>query len=127
MIGARRIVKAREHMLGLLKRGGKVFTVMIPTVRTWTLLLIIGQMIQPDSIVCDSLHSYDALSASEFHHVRINHSQRFAGRQNHIDGIANFQNQTKRYLLRFNDISTESFILFLKRAALQCRRPQRVA
>lgn len=102
-------------VFGLLKRGGKVFTVMIPNVRTTTLMPIMEQMIQPDSIVyTDGLHSYDALDVSEFHHVRINHSQRFVDRQNHINGIENFWNQAKRHLRRFNGIPTGSFSLFLK-------------
>ena len=38
-------------VFGLLKRGGRVFTVMIPNARTATLLPIMERMILPDSIV----------------------------------------------------------------------------
>ena len=49
-------------VFGLLKRGGKVYTVVIPNVRTATLLPIIERMIRPDSIVyTDGFRSYDAL------------------------------------------------------------------
>ncbi len=63
---------------GLLKRGGKVYTVMIPNARTATLMPIMERMILPDSVVyTDGFSSYDALDVSGFHHVRINHSERF--------------------------------------------------
>lgn len=102
-------------VFGLLKRGGRVFTVMIPNSRTDTLLPIMERMILPDSIVyTDGFTSYDALDVSDFHHVRINHSERFADRHNHINGIENFWNQAKRHLRRFNGIPKDSFFFFLK-------------
>jgi transposase-like protein len=59
----------------------------------------------PDSIVyTDTFRSYNALDVSDFHHMRINHSELFANRQNHINGIENFWNQTKRYMRKFNGI-----------------------
>ena len=102
-------------VFGLLKRGGRVYTMMIPNARTDTLLPIMERMILPDSIVyTDSFGSYDALDVSSFHHARINHSQLFADQHNHINGIENFWNQAKRHLRRFNGIPKESFFLFLK-------------
>ena len=102
-------------VFGLLKRGGRVRTVMIPNARTSTLLPIMERMILPDSIVyTDAFTSYDALDVSDFHHVRINHSERFGDQENHINGIENFWNQAKRHLRRFNGIPKESFFLFLK-------------
>ena len=63
-------------VFGLLKRGGKVYAVIIPNARTETLLPIIESKIKPDSIVyTDSFKAYDVLDVSDFHHVRINHSQ----------------------------------------------------
>ncbi len=51
----------------------------------------------PDGIVCtDSLSSYGKPDVSSFIHHRINHSKKFADRQNHINGIGNFWNQAKR-------------------------------
>jgi transposase len=105
----------KTPVFGLLKRGGRVYTVMIPNARTDTLMPIMERMILPDSIVyTDSFRSYDALDVSSFHHVRINHSDRFADQHNHINGIENFWNQAKRHLRRFNGIPKESFFLFLK-------------
>ena len=51
---------------------------------------------------------------SEFKHYRINHSNIFADKLNHINGIENFWNQAKRHLRRFNGIPKAQFHLFLK-------------
>ena len=102
-------------VFGLLKRGGKVYAVIIPNARTETLLPIIESKIKPDSIVyTDSFKAYDVLDVSDFHHVRINHSQLFAEDRNHINGIENFWNQAKRHLRRYNGIPKHHFHLYLK-------------
>jgi transposase len=102
-------------VFGLLKRGGKVFTKVIPDAKTATLMPIMREKILPDSIVyTDSWGSYNVLDVSEFKHYRINHSKLFADKGNHINGIENFWNQAKRHLRRFNGIPREHFCLFLK-------------
>lgn len=102
-------------VFGLLKRGGKVYTAIVPNAKTETLLPIIEEKIQPDSIVyTDTFRAYNALDVSDFHHVRINHSELFADKQNHINGIENFWNQAKRHLRRFNGIKSTNFYYFLK-------------
>ena len=65
-------------------------------------------------IYTDAYKSYDVLNFSEFKHYRINHSQRFADRLNHINGIENFWSQAKRHLRQFNGIPRSHFHLFLK-------------
>lgn len=102
-------------VFGLLKRGGKVYTAIIPDAKTDTLLPIIQEHVQPDSIVyTDTFRSYNALDVSDFHHRRINHSKLFADKQNHINGIENFWNQAKRHMRKFNGIKSENFYWFLK-------------
>jgi len=102
-------------VFGLLKRGGKVFTAIIPNAKTETLLPIIQEKVMPDSIVyTDTFRAYNALDVSEFYHRRINHSKLFADKQNHINGIENFWNQAKRHLRRFNGIKQDNFYWFLK-------------
>ena len=102
-------------VFGLLKRGGKVFTAIVPNARTETLLPIIEERVTPDSIVyTDTFKAYNALDVTEFHHMRINHSKLFADRANHINGIENFWNQAKRHLRRFNGIKPNNFHWFLK-------------
>ena len=102
-------------VFGLLKRGGKVYTAIIPNAKTETLLPIIKERVQPDSVVyTDTFKSYNALDVSDFHHRRINHSTLFADEKNHINGIENFWNQAKRHMRRFNGIKPESFYWYLK-------------
>ena len=102
-------------VFGLLKRGGKVYTAIIPNAKTETLLPIIQQQVKPDSIVyTDTFRAYNALDVSDFHHRRINHSTLFADRENHINGIENFWNQAKRHLRKFNGIKPDNFYWFLK-------------
>ena len=81
---------------GMLKRHGKVYTVIVENTKEATLMPAIANKIRPDSFVyTDTYHSYDALDVSEFHHHRINHSEEFANQKNHINGIENFWNQAK--------------------------------
>ena len=102
-------------VFGILKRGGKVFTVVVDDTRSNTLLPIIAGKIAPDSVVyTDSYKSYNALDISDFHHERINHSMLFAKGKSHINGIENFWNQSKRVLRKYNGIDRKSFPLFLK-------------
>ena len=102
-------------VFGLLKRGGKVYTAIIPNAKTETLLPIIEDNVEPDSIVyTDTFKAYNALDVSAFRHRRINHSRLFADSANHINGIENFWNQAKRHLRRFNGIKPANFYWFLK-------------
>jgi transposase len=102
-------------VFGLLKRGGKVYTAIVPNAKTETLLPIIEEKVEPDSIVyTDTFRSYNALDVTAFHHRRINHSKLFADKQRHINGIENFWNQAKRHLRKFNGIKQENFYWFLK-------------
>ncbi|MCI5047965.1 MAG: IS1595 family transposase [Aquisalinus sp.] len=102
-------------VFGLLKRGGRVYTIAVKDTKADTLIPIIACKVQPDSIVyTDSYRSYDVLDITDFHHMRINHSELFADRQNHINGIENFWNQAKRHLRRYNGIPRQNFDLFLK-------------
>ena len=102
-------------VFGLLKRGGRVYAVMIPDAKSRTLLGIMRDRIKPDSVVyTDSFRSYDVLDVSEFHHERVNHSEEFVDGRNHINGIENFWNQAKRHLRRYNGVPKSHFHLFLK-------------
>lgn len=102
-------------MFGLLKRNGKVFTMIIPDAKANTLMPIIRQQVKPDSIVyTDTWRSYNVLDVSEFKHHRINHNKLFANKHNHINGIENFWNQAKRHMRKFNGVPKDYFHLFLK-------------
>lgn len=102
-------------VFGILKRGGKVYTKVIPDASSKTLIPIITHKILPDSIVyTDCWTAYNAIDVTQFHHHRINHSKLFADKKNHINGIENFWNQAKRWLRKYNGIPKKSFPLFLK-------------
>ena len=102
-------------VFGLLKRGGNVYTKIIPDASSTTLMPIIKRKVIPDSIVySDCWRGYNVLDVSEFKHYRINHSKLFAAKRNHINGIENFWNQAKRHMRKFNGVPKEHFGLFLK-------------
>ena len=111
-------------VFGLLKRGGKVYTKVIPDAKSKTLMPIIEEKVIPDSIVySDCWRGYNALDVSDFKHFRINHSELFADKENHINGIENFWNQAKRHLRKFNGIPKDSFPLFLKECEWRFNNP----
>ena len=106
-------------VFGILKRGGRVYTVMVPNVARTTLMPIIRQKVRPDSVVyTDGFVSYAVLDVSGFRHHRIDHERTFSdgagGHGVHINGIENFWSQAKRHLRRYNGIPRAQFPLFLK-------------
>ena len=112
-------------VFGLLKRGGKVYTKVIPDAKADTLMPIIREKVIPDSIVySDCWRGYNVLDVSEFKHYRINHSKLFADRHNHINGIENFWNQAKRHMRKFNGVPKEHFPLFLKECEWRFNNPK---
>jgi transposase len=111
-------------VFGLLKRGGRVYTKIIPDASSETLCPIIERKVIPDSIVySDSWRGYNALDVSEFKHFRINHSKLFADKKNHINGIENFWNQAKRHMRKFNGVPRQHFGLFLKECEWRFNNP----
>jgi transposase len=93
-------------VFGILKRGGRVYTQVISDAKSKTLMPIIREKVQPDSIVySDCWRGYNVLDVSEFKHYRINHSKLFANERNHINGIENFWNQAKRHMRKFNGLA----------------------
>ena len=112
-------------VFGLLKRGGRVYTKIIPDARSATLIPIIERNVVPDSIVySDCWKAYNVLDVSAFKHFRINHSKRFADKRNHINGIENFWNQAKRHMRKFNGVPKEHFPLFLKECEWRFNNPE---
>jgi len=106
----------KTAVFGILKRNGKVYTIVVADTKQTTLMPVIKRNIKPDSFVyTDSYRSYNALDVSEFKHFRVNHSKEFTcGKNNHINGIENFWNQSKRTLRKYNGIDKKNFHLFLK-------------
>ena len=102
-------------VFGLLKRCGKVYNNIIPDASGTTLMPIIERKVVQDSIVYSNFwRRYNVLNMSDFHHFRVIHSTLFADRHNHINGIENFWNQSKRHMRKFNCVPRAYFGLFLK-------------
>ena len=111
-------------VFGLLKRGGKVYTKIIPDASSASLMPIIERKVIPDSIVySDCWRGYNVLDVSDFKHYRINHSKLFSDKGNHINGIENFWNQAKRHMRKFNGVPKETFGLFLKECEWRFNNP----
>lgn len=111
-------------VFGVLKRGGRVYTQIIPDAKSDTLMPIIERKVIPDSIVySDCWRGYNVLDVSDFKHYRINHSKLFANKHNHINGIENFWNQAKRHMRKFNGVPKEHFELFLKECEWRFNNP----
>ena len=111
-------------VFGILKRGGHVYTKVIPNTKAKTLMGIMQERIIPDSIVyTDTYRSYNVLDVSEFKHYRINHSKRFVKKHKHINGIENFWNQAKRHMRKFNGVPRQHFPLFLKECEWRFNTP----
>jgi len=107
-------------VFGMLKRHGKVYTVIVHDTSANSLMYEVTNKIKLHSIVySDSYQSYTALDVSGFHHHRINHAKGFASKRNHINGIENFWNLAKRVLRKYNGIDKRSFPLFLKECAFR--------
>ena len=86
-----RVADGKVPVFDLLKRNGKVYTVIIPDAKSDTLLPIIREKVKPNSIVyTDTFRSYNALDVSEFKDYRIKHSKLFAKKHNHTNDIENY-------------------------------------
>ncbi len=103
-------------VFGILKRGGRVYALPVADATSQTLLTALKTRVQADSVVyTDSLASYNILDIAGFKHRRVNHSKTFVNKRgNHINGIENFWNQSKRVLRKYNGVPRKHFFLFLK-------------
>ncbi|WP_146661561.1 IS1595 family transposase [Anaerohalosphaera lusitana] len=122
--GARRVrgvrgrgAKGKHIVFGLIKRGGKVYTQVVRNCSKSTLMPIIKQKVDKDSIVyTDGFKTYDGLVDFGYKkHYRVKHGENeFAEGHNHINGIENFWAIAKGRLNKFRGISKGTFALHLK-------------
>jgi len=107
----------KQPVFGLLKRGGKVYTEIIPNCKKRVLQPIIRGKIDPSAIVyTDGWRGYDGLVDVGYDkHYRVNHGENEFSKGNgiHINGIENFWSFTKRRLSKFNGVK-KNFDLHLK-------------
>ena len=121
--GARRVRGKRGRgaggktpVVGLLKRGGKVFTEIVENCSKQALMPIIkGQVLSAATIYTDGWKSYDGLVLGGDKHHRIHHHKnQFARGKNHVHGIESFWSFTKLRLAKLRGIRAHYFFLHLK-------------
>lgn len=104
-------------VFGLLKRGGKVFTQIVPDAKAASLKPIIRGRVTLDSqIHTDGWKAYDGLVDMGYEkHYRVHHgNNEFARGKKHINGIESFWSFAKRRLRKFNGLPKHVFYLHLK-------------
>jgi len=121
--GARRVrgkrgrgAKGKVPVVGILKRGGKVYTKVVKKCSREELLPIIkGKILEETTVYTDGWKSYDGLVLDGYKHYRIYHSKNeFARGKNHINGIESFWSFAKTRMVKLRGIRKEKFLLHLK-------------
>lgn len=114
----------KQPVFGIVERGGRVYTEIVPKCDKKTLQAIIRGKVSTETIVhTDKWRGYDGLVDVGFDkHRRINHTEEFSdGKGNHINGIENFWSFTKRRLAKFNGVKV-NFELHLKECEWRYRK-----
>jgi len=121
--GARRVrgkrgrgAAGKTPVIGLLKRGGKVFTEIVENCSRQALEPIIkGQVLSETTIYTDGWKSYDGLVLGGYKHHRIHHHRNeFARGKNHVNGIESFWSFAKLRMAKLRGIRADSLIIHLK-------------
>lgn len=117
----------KQPVFGIIERGGRVFTEIVPDVKKKTLQRIIrGQVALDSTIISDGFRAYDGLVDVGYDaHLRLtkyyNRPTRFADGAVHINGIEAFWSFTKRRLAKFNGTRV-NFELHLKECEWRWRK-----
>lgn len=104
-------------VFGILQRGGKVYTEIVPNCAKTTLQAIIRGRVDPDSIIhSDQWRGYNGLVDLGYKkHYRVHHGDdEFARGRTHINGIESFWSFAKRRLMKFHGVPRNTFYLHLK-------------
>ena len=121
--GARRVrgkrgrgASGKTPVIGLLKRGGKVFTQIVENCSKAALVPIIkGQVLSEATVYTDGWKSYDGLILDGYKHHRIHHHKNeFARGKNHVNGIESFWSFPKLRLAKLHGLRPICFPLHLQ-------------
>jgi transposase len=121
--GARRVrgkrgrgAAGKTPVIGLLKRGGKVFTPIVENCSKAELMPVIkGRVLSAATVYTDGWKAYDGLVLGGYKHHRIHHHEnQFARGKNHVNGIESFWSFTKLRLAKLRGIRNPFLILHLK-------------
>jgi transposase-like protein len=103
--------KDKTPVLGMLERGGKVRTIVVPNRRKGPLHKEIRNHVAAESaLYTDALQSYDGLS-QEYGHKVIDHAEKYVDGKVHTNGLENFWSLLKRGI-NGTYVSVEPFHLF---------------
>ena len=122
--GARRVkgkrgrgARGKTPVFGILQRGGKVYTEVVPDCAKKTLQAIIRGKVDPDTVIhSDQWRGYNGLVDMGYKkHYRVRHgADEFARGKTHINGIESFWSFAKRRIQKFHGIPKATFLLHLK-------------
>ena len=121
--GAKRIrgkrgrgARGKIPVVGVLKRGGKVYTKVVKDCSREQILPILkGKILEESTVFADGWKSYHGLIYQGFQHYRIYHSKNeFARGKNHINGIESFWGFTKTRMQKIRGIRKDKFMIHLK-------------
>jgi len=104
-------------VLGILKRGGNVYTQIISRATKANIMPIIqGKVLDETTVHTDGWKSYDGLiDVNNFKHYRVYHSKdEFVRGKSHINGIESFWSFVKRRMRKKNGVRKDKFLLHLK-------------
>lgn len=107
----------KTPVFGILQRGGKVYTEIVPNCAKATLQAIIRGKVSPESIIhSDQWRGYSGLVDIGYEkHYRVKHGDdEFANDRSHINGIESFWSYSKRRLQKFHGVPQTTFYLHLK-------------
>ena len=106
----------KTPVIGLLKRGGKVFTGVVANCSRAELEPIIkGQVLSKTTVFTDGWLGYDGLLLSGYKHHRIHHHENeFVRGRNHINGIESFWSFAKFRFIKLRGVRRAFFLLHLK-------------
>lgn len=107
----------KTPVFGILQRGGKVYTEIVPNCAKATLQAIIRGKVSSNSIIhSDQWRGYNGLVDIGYEkHYRVKHSDNeFANDKSHINGIESFRSYSKRRLQKFHGVPQSTFYLHLK-------------
>ena len=113
---------SKTPVFGILQRGGKVYTEIVPNCAKATLQAIIRGRVAPKSVIhSDSWRGYNGLVDIGYKkHFRVQHgNDEFVKGKSHINGIESFWSFAKRRLLKFHGVSGSTFYLHLKECELR--------
>ena len=107
----------KTPVFGIIQRGGKVYTEIVPDCAKATLQAIIRGKVDPKSVIhSDGWRGYDGLVDLGYKkHYRVQHgADEFVKGKNHINGIESFWAFAKARLMKFNGLPNHTFYLHLK-------------